>query len=136
MYPREFAGSQPDFPAVIMAGSGETITYGALERRANQGAHVLRELRLKAGDVIAVLLENSPRIFELYWAAQRAGLYYTPISTRLTATEAAYIVSDSGAILLVTSEGAGGAAPELISGRATLIPNVREVYHVGGALDG
>ena len=38
------------------------------------------------------MLENHPRYFEICWAAQRAGIIYTAISSRLTAGEAAYIV--------------------------------------------
>jgi hypothetical protein len=42
MYPGEHARLRPDQPAVIMAGSGETLTYGELERRSNRLAHLLR----------------------------------------------------------------------------------------------
>jgi long-chain acyl-CoA synthetase len=86
-----------------MAGSGETTTYRELDERSNQLAHHLHELGLRPGDVIAILLENHPRFLEVCWAAERSGLYYTAISTRLTTEEVAYIVEDSGARVLVTS---------------------------------
>ena len=38
-----------------------------------------------AGDHIALFLENNPRFFEICWGAQRSGLFYTAISSRLTA---------------------------------------------------
>ncbi len=41
--------------------------------------------------------------FEIAWAAQRSGLYYTPISSRLTAPEVEYIVNDCGAKVFPTS---------------------------------
>ncbi|MBU2135804.1 MAG: AMP-binding protein, partial [Alphaproteobacteria bacterium] len=85
MHPSHHAKSHPDRAAYIMASSGETVTYGELEARSNQGAHLFRKLRLKAGDVIAILMENHPRFFEVAWAAQRAGLYYACISSKLTA---------------------------------------------------
>ena len=59
------------------------------------------------GDRIALMLENHPRYFEICWAAQRAGIVYTAISSRLTAGEAAYIVGDCGAKVFITSDGAG-----------------------------
>ena len=39
MYPGKYAKQHPDRPAVIMAQSGEVLTYAALEARANQLAH-------------------------------------------------------------------------------------------------
>jgi long-chain acyl-CoA synthetase len=63
----------------------------------------LRTLGLRPGDGIALLLENHPCFYEIVWGAQRAGLYYTPMSTRLTAGEIAYIVEDCDAKVLVTS---------------------------------
>jgi long-chain acyl-CoA synthetase len=103
VHPHLHARNQPDRPAVVMAESGETITYGELEMRANQGAQLFRALGLRSGDVIALFLENHPRYLEICWAAQRAGLYYTCISSALTAGEVDYILRDCGARLFITS---------------------------------
>ena len=35
MHPFVHAATTPDRPAIIMAGSGATMTYGALEARSN-----------------------------------------------------------------------------------------------------
>lgn len=102
-HPREHAARNPDHPAVIMAASADCLTYGDLEAKANQAAHLLRELGLNAGDTIAIFLKNGVDYFVVYWAAQRIGLYIAPISTSFNADEAAYILSDSGARVLVTS---------------------------------
>ncbi|MCF4165341.1 AMP-binding protein [Zavarzinia compransoris] len=104
MHPGIHAQNTPDKIAYRMAGSGIAVTYAELEARANACAHLFRDLGLKRGDGIAIIMENHPRFFEVTWAALRAGLYYTAISTRLTAAEAAYIVNDCGARLLVTSK--------------------------------
>jgi long-chain acyl-CoA synthetase len=136
MYPREFARLSPEKAAAIMAETGEAITFGALERNANQGAHVFRSLGLAAGDVVAIFLENNLSYLQIYWAAQRAGLYITPISTRLTPSEAAYIVNDSGSQVLITSADAGAAPRQLIHERLAAMPNVREIFYVGEPLDG
>ncbi len=50
-------------------------------------------------------MDNHPRFFEIAWAAQRAGLYYTCISTKLTAGEVEYIVKDCEAKVLIASAG-------------------------------
>ena len=130
MHPRQQAQTQPDALAAVMADCGEGLTYAELERRANQGAQLLRALGLKSGDTMSVMLENDLAYFELYWAAQRAGLYFVPLSSKLTAEEAAYIAADSDSSLLVLS-GALPAAAELIARQAVLIPNVRTILAHG-----
>lgn len=128
MHPAAHAKTDPDRAAYVMAGSGETVSYGQLDARSNQAAHLFRELGLKPGDVIAILMENHPRYFEITWAAQRAGLYYACISSKLTAAEAAYIVRDCGAKALIASRGVGAIVDEL----PPLLPGVK-LYAVGDA---
>ena len=120
MHPYVHARAHPHKAAVVMAGSGEIITYGELESRSNQGAHLFRSLGLKRGDSIALYLENHPRYFEICWAAQRAGLYYTCISSSLTAAEVEYIVRDCSAKLFITSRAKAGEAEKLASNIADL----------------
>ncbi len=103
MHPSHHARTDPDKLAVIMAGSGETLTYGELEARSNQGAHLLRREGVGAGVAIALFLENAPIFYEILWAAQRSGVRFTCISTKLTAAEVEYIVRDSEAKLFVAS---------------------------------
>ncbi|MGN3974531.1 acyl-CoA synthetase [Tsuneonella sp. SYSU-LHT278] len=108
MHPIEHARTRPDHPAVIMAGSGETMTFGEMDRRANSFAHLLRDRGLGAGDAFAVLLENRPEFYTVIWGSQRAGTILIPVSTRLTAPEIAYILADGEAKLLVTSASYAG----------------------------
>jgi long-chain acyl-CoA synthetase len=68
---------------------------------------------LKAGDHIALMLENQPRYFEICWGAQRAGLIYTAMSTRLTEGEVSYIVDDCGAKAVIASRAMSGAVEHL-----------------------
>ncbi len=131
MHPCVVVQKTPDKPAVIMAGSGETLTYRELEDRSNQGAQLFRRLGLKPGDAVAIFMENHVRFLEICWAAQRAGLYYSCISSRLTAGEVEYIVRDSGARLIVASYGLAKTASELLP----LLPDVKR-YMVGGTIAG
>ena len=124
LHPVGHARVTPDKPAYIMAGSGETVTYAELDRRANQGAHLLRSLGLQRGDGIAVLMDNSPRYLEVAWAAERTGVYCTCIPSKLTAGEAEYIVRDGDCRVLVASGGTAAVATALkplIPGVATLM---------------
>lgn len=102
MHPRFFAETHPGHFAAIMADGSRALRYAELETRANKGAHYFRSLGIKNRDAIAIWLPNGIEFFEVYWAAQRAGVYICPISTQLTAEDAAYILNDSAAKLLVT----------------------------------
>jgi long-chain acyl-CoA synthetase len=113
MHPATHAKTDPDRAAYIMASAGETVTYRQLDERSNQGAHLFRSLGLKTGDVIAILMDNHPRYFEIAWAAQRSGLYYTCISSKLSASEIKYIMGDSEAQVLIASPGVGPVLDEL-----------------------
>ena len=116
MHPSLHASTAPDKPAIIMAASGAVTTYAELEARSNQGAHLIRSLGLKRGDGIALMLDNSSAFFEIVWAAQRAGLYYTCISTRLAPPEVAFIVTDSASTVLVASSPLGDELAGMLPG--------------------
>lgn len=103
MHPSVHAQTQGDKPALIMAGSGETVTYLQLDRRSNRAAHLFRSRGMNVGDTVAICMENQLHYFDAVWGAQRAGLTFVVISNRLTAPEIAYILRDSGATMLVTS---------------------------------
>ncbi len=132
MHPGVHAQTDPDKPATIMAGSGEVVTYGDLEARSNQVAHLLRSLGVGQGDSIALCMENNARFHEICWGAQRSGLYYTAASSRLTPGELGYIVDDCGAKVLVMSAELGDLAAA-VAGR---VPRVRAALMVGGTVHG
>jgi long-chain acyl-CoA synthetase len=115
MYIGDFGKSTPDKPAAILSSTREMVTFQECDSRSNQFAHLLRQEGIAQGDSIAMLLPNSPRFFETTWAAQRSGLYYTPISTRLTPEEVAYILGDCQAKALVVSPRTLATAVQAIS---------------------
>ena len=132
MYPGTYAAEAPDRLAAVMAGTGETLSYGDLERRSAQLAHVLHDAGLRPGDVVALLTENSLRALEVYWAALRSGLYITAVNYRLKPDEVAYIVNDSGAAALIVSAEQAGTATALTD----LTPAVKLRLAFGGAIPG
>lgn len=103
-HPNHFAQIDPTKPAIIMAASGQVVTYQQLDQRSNQIAHLLRNLGLKAGDHIALQVENRAEFFEIVWAAQRSGLVFTAVSTHLTAEETAYIADNSDSKVFITTQ--------------------------------
>ena len=123
MHPYIHAQNNPDRPAIIMAGSGETITFAELDRRSNQVAQLLRARGIKVGDTVALCMENHPWFFCLTWGFQRSGVHYVGISSRLTPPEIAYILEDSGAKLLFGSAYLGPTLDEV----AKLAPGVPQL---------
>ena len=119
-HPRIHGAANPDKPAVVMSDGSTMLTYGQLEDRADRGAQLLRAKSISRGDTVAFWLGNDPGVFEFYWAAQRCGLYITPIATALTGEEASYIVANSGAKLVVVS-------PEIASLATLDVPSGVEV---------
>jgi len=103
MYAGNRYGQHPDRAAFVMASTGESVTYAELEQRSNRLAHLLRGEGLRRLDHYAVFMENNNRYLECCVAGERSGLYYTCISSHLTAGELAYIVDNSESQVLVTS---------------------------------
>jgi fatty-acyl-CoA synthase len=115
-----------------MAESGRTLTYGALEDNSARLASALHAMGLRKGDVIAMLSDNAAEAFEIYWAALRSGLYITAVNWHLAAEEAAYILRDSGARVVIASFGVRELAERLVD----LAPDVPRWYSFGGAITG
>lgn len=114
MFPGARAQSDPDKAAVVMAGSGQVVSYGELDDEANRLARVFHDAGLRPGDHVALCLENHPRFLAVCWGAHYAGLIYTAISSRSTTDEMAYILDNSGARAFITSAYKAGAAAELL----------------------
>jgi long-chain acyl-CoA synthetase len=127
MHPAHHAKTHPDKAAFVMAYSGEVVTYGELDARSNQGAQLFRSLGLQTGDAIACFIDNNPRYYEILWAAQRSGLRFTCLSSKLTPGEVEYIVKDCEAKVFIAS----AATAETALAVAPQIPGVA-LYMVGG----
>ena len=113
MHPSVHARSNPDKAAIIVAETGEAISYGELDAASNRAAQLFRAHGLGHEDVVAFMLDNTPHYYGLTWGAQRSGLRYVCISSRLTQDETDYILENSGAKMLVVSASLGEAAQQL-----------------------
>ncbi|MGY4395672.1 long-chain acyl-CoA synthetase [Sphingomonas sp. UYAg733] len=113
MHPSIHGAATPDKPALVVAETGELVSYGELDRRSNRAAQLFRARGLAAGDTIALFLDNVPEFYDIAWGAQRSGLFYVCISSKLTAPEVDYILRDSGAKLLVASSALADIAEKI-----------------------
>lgn len=127
MHPSLHARSRPDHPAIIVADTGDILTYAKLDEASNRTAHLLRSWGLRPGDRIAAIIGNWLAFPVVYWGAQRAGIMITLISRHLKPEEAAYIVNDSDAKALFIVPADSETAQVLVRDRATLIPGVARI---------
>ncbi|WP_373086266.1 AMP-binding protein [Sneathiella sp.] len=131
MYSGQYALDNPDRAAFIMAATGETVTYRQFEARINKLAHLLRDIGLKQMDHYAIFMENNAYYLECCGAGERTGQYYTCVNSYLTAEELAYILTNSEARILITSN----AKREVARTAMAQCPNVTMGIVVDGESD-
>jgi acyl-CoA synthetase (AMP-forming)/AMP-acid ligase II len=110
-----WADRAPETPCLV---EGDRIlTYGAVQRLAEQVAAALTASGLAPDTRIAVLGNNASEVPIVMMAASRAGLVPVPINPRLAPRECSYILNDAGVRVLFS-------APELL---ATIEPVRAEI---------
>ena len=90
------------FPATIaLKDRTRNYTYVETNKRVNRLSHSLLSMGLKKGDKVAVLLENSIEIIEIYLATGKTGIIIVPMNFRLVGRDIDYIVNNSDAKALI-----------------------------------
>ncbi|MFN2546079.1 MAG: long-chain fatty acid--CoA ligase [Myxococcales bacterium] len=102
----EVARRLPDRPAV--SWDGGALTFRSLTDRVSRMAGQLAQ-QFSPGDRIALCMENTGEVIELFFACWTAGLCVVPTNAKLHAKEVGYIVESSGAKALVTTPGLADA---------------------------
>jgi long-chain acyl-CoA synthetase len=124
-----WAARQPDQVAIVSKQGNRT--FGELNANANRLARALQARGIGSGDAIALMITNRAEFAEVVAASQRSGLRYTPLNWHLTADEAAYIVGDCGARVLVADGRFAGVARAV----ATRVAGLRVLLAVGGDIE-
>jgi fatty-acyl-CoA synthase len=132
LFPIDQVPGDADRTAFQMCATGESVSFGQLDARANQVAQVLRSCGVTRGGHVALLMKNHRRFVEACFGADRAGVYYTTISTRLMVDEIAYIVRDCAAAVLVVS----ADLAELVEQLRPLLPASLKCFAVGSPVAG
>lgn len=113
------------FPArTALRWRESSLTFAELDLWTDRLASGLRNAGV-TGPVASILL-NDPRTVCLYLALARAGITSVPLNYRLTAEEQAYILTDSGASVIVADSTVLGNYPDL----KELVPRVTRVLTV------
>jgi acyl-CoA synthetase (AMP-forming)/AMP-acid ligase II len=93
------------FPNTIaMKDRVRGLTFPELNKRVNKLSHGLLSWGLKKGDRVAVLLENSIEIVEVYLATAKTGLVIVPINFRLVEKDVEYILNNSDAKVFIVHD--------------------------------
>lgn len=123
----DLAAAAPDAPA---PDDGERRhTRAQLVDRATRAGRMLRTAGVAPGGTVALLLGNRVELVEMATAAVLSGARFTAVNWHLTADEVRYVLTDSGAGLVVTEPAFAAVATEAAAGLGI------DVVHVGDELD-
>ena len=89
--------------ALLLSGT-RTLDPLGFERQIERAASAMLASGIKAGDAVAILLRNDFAFFATSLAARWIGAFATPINWHATADEIGYVLTDSGARLLVAHD--------------------------------
>ena len=120
-----------DLEATIDVKTGERRTWGETKRRVEGVASALIGMGLDRGDRVGVLMLNSARHFELWFAIPAAGLVMNDLNYRLAAEELRFICDDSGVKVLFVDDNYLSIAHQL---RAS-VPSLETIVWVGAGND-
>jgi len=111
-------GRDPDAPAIVRGA--EAMTYGELNRRANQLARRLRDSGVGPEVTVGVCAEHSPEVLVALLAVLKAGGRYLPLDPDSPPQRTALMLEDAGAAVLLTRRELA-PAPGAFDGRTFLL---------------
>lgn len=115
----------------LLPGDGEPgLDHVTMKGRAVLLASLLVGHGMARGDVVAVLSEHSPRVYELVMGARHAGLVLLVVDPAHTLEQNAFAINTSGALVLVASSRQASRAQAL----QPLTPYIRARYGLDGEL--
>jgi len=80
------------------------LTYAELDARSNQYAHLLLEQQVQTGEIVALMMHRNVEAMAAKLGIQKAGGAYVPIDPDYPEERIRYMLTDSGARLVVTEE--------------------------------
>jgi malonyl-CoA/methylmalonyl-CoA synthetase len=83
--------------------NGKSYTFGDLEKRSNQLAHLLVKKGLSQGDRISFFLQNRIEVIDLWLAGVKLGLVVVPVNVLYRERELKHILHDASPKAVITS---------------------------------
>jgi crotonobetaine/carnitine-CoA ligase len=127
---RERALSHPD--TVYARFNGVPVTYAKIDGQASAFAAHLREIGLKPGERVAVMMRNSIAALAVVFGLAKAGIAWVPVNAQQRGEGLRYLLSHPGPRLIVVDADLAALVEE--AKPAELDPAIL-VHAEGGALD-
>ncbi|MEM7061632.1 MAG: amino acid adenylation domain-containing protein [Cyanobacteria bacterium P01_B01_bin.77] len=87
------ADQTPDATAIIF--NGESVSYGQLNRRANQLAHYLKQQGITSGTLVGLCLQRSVEMVVTLLAILKTGCAYVPLDPTYPVARLRYVIEDA-----------------------------------------
>ncbi|WP_208539285.1 class I adenylate-forming enzyme family protein [Algihabitans albus] len=100
--------------AIEVIETGEMLSYAALWQLVSAAAGALAAHGVAPGDRVAIQMPNGWEYPVLWLALAQIGAVHVPINTRYTAEETAYVLTDSGARLMIAAASFVATAREAV----------------------
>ncbi|MCP4147535.1 MAG: amino acid adenylation domain-containing protein, partial [bacterium] len=96
---------------VAVVFEDKALTYRQLNNRANRVAELLREKGIKSGEITGLLVERSLELIIGILGIVKSGAAYLPLDPRFPCERLIYMLTDSAAGILLTTEETAGMVP-------------------------
>jgi amino acid adenylation domain-containing protein len=124
------AERRPD--AIAVSGSGVSLTYAELNRRANRVAHSLRELGVGPETLVGLCLERTPDLLVGLLGVLKAGGAYLPIDLSYPAERVAFMLEDARSPVLLTQSSLRAQLPSVAGMSILLLDDERVAMQPDG----
>ena len=102
--------------AIAVAFENQQLTYGELNRRANQLAHHLQSLGIGPEIVVGICFERTPEMLLALLATLKSGGAYVPLDPTYPRERLSLMIADAEARVLLTHERWRELVPEYEAG--------------------
>lgn len=127
---RRAARRFPDKPAILWEGT--SLSFRALNARANQMAHALKALGLAKGAKVAILSRNRPEYGVTFFGVAKSGCVVVTVSVLYAPEELAFVLDKADAEVLIFEDLFQGAV-EAVQGGLPKLKHLIVIGEAGGA---
>jgi acyl-CoA synthetase (AMP-forming)/AMP-acid ligase II len=112
------AEKQPKHEAVRF--SGQSLSYGELERRSNSLAHVLYESGVRRGDRVGIHMNKGLESAIAMYGIMKAGGAYVPLDPFAPVGRVGYVIGDCGIRVVIAKDNKAANLAEILAGETPL----------------
>ncbi|MEO5821851.1 MAG: AMP-binding protein [Vicinamibacteraceae bacterium] len=112
------AARLPDKVALVC--EGQRVTYAELDTQATRFARALQDIGVGRGDRVVIHLDNSVAAVVSIFGTMKAGAVFVAVNPTMKPAKLAYILRDSGALVLVADSRRQGSVAEALAAAPSL----------------